>query len=380
MGISIDPIQLLQDLVRINSVNAFYPEGPGEAAVADFVEAFWKSHGIKTWRQSVLPGRDNVIAELPGISVERRLLLEAHTDTVSVSGMTIRPFEPMIRDGKLFGRGSCDTKAGLACMMAAVAWAKQQGIQPKSSIWMASVIDEEFSCKGVLALCETLRATAAIVAEPTELTTVIASKGVLRWRITAKGKQAHSSKVHLGVNAIEHMAHLIAALENYHRSLASITHPLLGCATGNIGLIEGGVQVNFVPDHCSIQIDRRLLPQEKVDQVLAGYQRVLDEVASRVPNSNFQMETPMLYDAGLETPSDASIAQLSCSVLKEMGYDDRVEGVAYGSDGTHIRALGIETIIFGPGSIDQAHTECEFVDVCQVQAAYEYYKRMIQEF
>jgi acetylornithine deacetylase len=92
------------------------------------------------------------------------------------------------------------------------------------------------------------------------------------------------------------------------------------------------------------------------------------------------METPMLYDAGLETPSDASIAQLSCSVLKEMGYDDRVEGVAYGSDGTHIRALGIETIIFGPGSIDQAHTECEFVDVCQVQAAYEYYKRMIQEF
>jgi acetylornithine deacetylase len=346
---TIDPIHILEQLVRINSVNAFYPGGPGEGGLADFVESFWNTHGIENRRQNVLPGRDNVIAELPGMDTKRRLLLEAHMDTVSVAGMTIPPFDPKISQGKLYGRGSCDTKAGLACMMAAVANAKQQGVIPKSSILVASVIDEEFSCLGVKKLCETLEATAAIVAEPTELKTVVASKGVLRWRIIAKGKQAHSSKVHLGINAIEHMGHLLVALQDYHRSLAEIQHPLLGCATGNVGLIEGGVQVNFVPDRCAIQIDRRLLP-------------------------------PLLYDAGLETPADAQIARLSCRVLDEMGYSDQVEGVAYGSDGTQIRALGIETIIFGPGSIDQAHTECEFVDIQQVRAAFEYYQRMLQEF
>jgi len=173
---------------------------------------------------------------------------------------------------------------------------------------------------------------------------------------------------------------LLVALQDYHRSLAEIQHPLLGCATGNVGLIEGGVQVNFVPDRCAIQIDRRLLPQEKLEEVLSGYQAVVDTVSRAIPGSDFEMESPMLYDAGLETPADAQIARLSCRVLDEMGYSDQVEGVAYGSDGTQIRALGIETIIFGPGSIDQAHTECEFVDIQQVRAAFEYYQRMIQEF
>jgi len=131
---TIDPIHILEQLVRINSVNAFYPGGPGEGGLADFVENFWNTHGIENRRQNVLPGRDNVIAELPGMDTKRRLLLEAHMDTVSVAGMTIPPFDPKISQGKLYGRGSCDTKAGLACMMAAVANAKQQGVIPKSSI------------------------------------------------------------------------------------------------------------------------------------------------------------------------------------------------------------------------------------------------------
>jgi acetylornithine deacetylase len=376
----IDPIHILSELVRINSINSFYPEGPGEGALADYIEAFWKANGIEVWRQSVLPGRDNVIARLPGLDPQRRLLLEAHMDTVSVAGMTIPPFEPTIADGKLYGRGACDTKAGLACMMAATAIAKQKGLVPRSEVWMASVIDEEFSCKGVIKLCESLQACAAIVAEPTELKTVIASKGVLRWRITARGKQAHSSKVHLGVNAIHHMAHLLVAIEKYHQTLSEIQHPLLGSATGNVGLIEGGVQVNFVPDRCTIQIDRRLLPFEKVDSVLAGYQSVIDSVEAGHVGASFEMEPPLLVDGGLETPADAAIARLSCSILREMGYSDAVEGVAYGSDGTHIRQLGIETIIFGPGSIDQAHTECEYVEVDQVRAAFEYYQRIIEEF
>lgn len=245
---------------------------------------------------------------------------------------------------------------------------------------MASVVDEEHSCQGVIKLCEQLRAAAAIVAEPTELKTIIASKGVLRWRILAKGKQAHSSKTHLGINAIEHMAALIVAIEEYHKTLTKITHPLLGHATGNIGLIQGGVQVNFVPDECIIQIDRRLLPTENIQKVLQGYQEIVDRVTASRPNSVFQMEPPLLYDAGLETPAESKIAKLSSSILGKLGYSEALEGVAFGSDGTHIRSLGIETIIFGPGSIDQAHTETEHIAIDQVLVAFEYYKQIIKEF
>jgi len=346
----IDPIKILQDLVRINSVNAFYPDGPGEGEISNYVEAFWDSFGIEHWRQRVLPGRDNIIARLPGSDTSRTLLLEAHMDTVSITGMSIPPLDPRVLNGKLYGRGSCDTKAGLACMLASVASAKIRGTMPKATILMASVIDEEHSCKGFMKLCEDLSASAAIVAEPTELKTVISSKGVLRWRIHARGKQAHSSKVHLGINAIEHMAHLIVAIQQYHETFSEVSHPLLGSPTGNIGLIEGGVQVNFVPDQCTIQIDRRVLPSETVDSVLAGYQKIVDSVSAKFPHSRFEMEPPLLYDAGLETDRNAKIAKLSSSILKKMGYSDALEGVAYGSDGTHIRALGIETIIFGPGA------------------------------
>ena len=121
--VAINPVAILEDLVRINSVNAFYRGGPGEARLAGYIQAFWESMGIECWRQEVLPATDriasrsNVIARLPGMSSDRRLLLEAHMDTVSVEGMTISPFAPEIREGRLYGRGACDTKAGLACMM-----------------------------------------------------------------------------------------------------------------------------------------------------------------------------------------------------------------------------------------------------------------------
>jgi len=252
-------VQTLADLVSINSVNSSYEGGPGEGEIAVRVKSFFDARGIETWTQQVFPGRPNVIARIPGRDANRRIILEAHMDTVSVKGMSIPPFEPRIEDGKLFGRGSCDTKAGLATMMHAVAELKEQGITPPCEVWLAAVVDEEYSFRGVVKLCEGLTAAAAIVAEPTELRAVIASKGVLRWRIHVRGKAAHSSKPHLGINAIQHMARVILAIEEDHQRLSARQHPLLGPATCNIGVISGGVQVNFVPDLCTIELDRRLL-------------------------------------------------------------------------------------------------------------------------
>ena len=370
-------LETLADLVRINSINPAYEDGRPEEEIGAYVERFFAARGIETFRQQVMPGRPNIIARLPGKNPGRRVVLEAHTDTASITGMTIPPFEPEVRDGRLYGRGSCDTKAGLAAMMHAVAALREEGITPTCEIWLAAAADEEFSFRGVVKLCEGLQADAAIVAEPTELRAVIASKGVVRWKIGVKGKAAHSSKPHLGVNAISHMARVIAALE---QEPAARTHPLLGSATLNVGVIRGGVQVNFVPDWCEIELDRRLLPGEEVRDVLAAYQRTLDRLHASDPSLEAGMEPPMLADEALETAADAPVTRVASAVLADLGLNPEPCGVPYGSDASKLSRRGVPSIIFGPGSIDQAHAAVEYVDCGQVATAAEFYRQFLLRF
>ncbi len=370
----------LAELVRINSVNPAYAGGPGEGEVAAWIERFCAARGLETWRQEVWPGRPNVIVRLPGRNPGRRVILEAHMDTVSVQGMTIPPFEPRIADGRLHGRGACDTKGGLAAMLHAVASLHAEGNVPPCEVWLAAVVDEEFAFRGVVRLCEGLTADAAIVAEPTSLRAVIASKGVLRWRIRVRGRAAHSSKPHLGVNAISHMARVVLALEEDHARLATATHPLLGPATCNVGVIHGGVQVNFVPDECVIEVDRRLLPGEASTAVLAHYRGLLDALQAEFPTLRAEMEAPLLVDEALETPETAGVARTASAVLAAQGRDGRLCGVPYGSDASKLSRQGVPSIVFGPGSIDHAHAAVEFVDLAEVEAAVAFYREFILRF
>jgi acetylornithine deacetylase len=373
-------LDTLADLVRINSINPAYEDGRPEQEIAAYVESFFAARGIETWRQEVMPGRPNVIARLPGRQPERRVVFEAHTDTASISGMTIPPFDPVVRDGRLYGRGSCDTKAALAAMMHAVASLREQGDAPPCEVWLAAAADEEYSFRGVLKLCEGLTADAAVVAEPTELRAVIASKGVLRWKIGVRGKAAHSSKPHLGVNAISHMARVIGALEEEAGALAARQHPLLGSATVNVGVVRGGVQVNFVPDWCEIEIDRRLLPGESVAGVLASYEGMLGRLRSENPSLDAVMEPPMLADDALETAPDAPVARVASAVLAGLGLNPEPCGVPYGSDASKLARHGVPSIIFGPGSIDRAHAAEEYVECDQVALAMEFYRQFLMRF
>lgn len=370
-------LSILADLVAINSINPAYEDGRPEEDVARYVEEFFHRRGIETFRQAVMPGRSNVIARVAGRNSQKRIVLEAHMDTVSIVGMTIPPFEPEIRDGLLYGRGSCDTKAGLAAMMHAVASLKEP---PPCEVWLAAVVDEEFSFQGVLALCDGLSADAAIVAEPTSLRAAIASKGVLRWKIRTQGKAAHSSKPHLGLNAINHMAQVVSAFEEDARALAAQPHPLLGPATVNVGVIRGGVQVNFVPDWCEIEVDRRLLPGETADGVLAGYASMLKRLNSSNPQLDASMDAPMIVDPALETLPETQVARVAQEVLRSLALDDSLQGVPYGSDASKLSRQGVPSIIFGPGSIDQAHAAVEYVECAQVATAADFYREFLLRF
>jgi acetylornithine deacetylase len=257
---------------------------------------------------------------------------------------------------------------------------KEDGITPPCEVWLAAVVDEEFSYRGVVKLCEGLTAAAAIVAEPTELRAVIATKGVLRWRIVVRGKAAHSSRPQLGVNAISHMARVVLALEEDHRRLAARPHPLLGPGTCNVGVIHGGVQVNFVPDECALEIDRRLLPGERTDDVLKHYQSVLDGLMSQFPDLRAEMEAPMLTDEALETPESAAVVRASSGVLRDMGLNGEPCGVPFCCDASKLSRAGVPSIVFGPGSIDRAHAAIEYVELDQVAQALEFYRRFLQLF
>jgi acetylornithine deacetylase ArgE len=370
----------LADLVSINSINPAYDDGRPEEDIAKYFERFFEQRGIETVRQNVLPGRSNVIARLPGRNSGRRVVMEAHMDTASITGMSIPPFEPLVQDGRLYGRGSCDTKGGLAAMMHALAWFKENSIKPACEVWLAGAVDEEYMFRGVVALCDGLQADAAIVAEPTELRAIIASKGVLRWKVRTKGKAAHSSKPHLGVNAISHMAKVISALDREAEALAKKTHPLLGPGTLNVGVVHGGVQVNFVPDTCEIEIDRRLLPGETPEAVLAHHDAILNELRAQYPSLQAETDAPMLADPALETNADEQVAQVAKEVLTDLGLNWELAGVPYGSDASKLSRHGIPSIIFGPGSIDRAHAAVEYVECDQVLSAVSFYREFLQRF
>ena len=372
--------QTLADLVRINSVNPAYGDGGSEGNAVPYLRNFFASRGIETFEQEVFPGRANLIARISGRTT-RRIVLEAHTDTVSIKGMEIDPFGAEIKDGKLYGRGSVDDKAGLAAMMHAVASLKADRVLPECEVWLAAVVDEEFSYRGVVRLCEGLRAEAAIVAEPTEMRLVTATKGVLRFRIVTRGLAAHSSKPHLGHNAISDMARVVLELEAENEQLASERHPLLGPATVNVGVVRGGVQVNLVPNEAAIEVDRRLLPHERAEDVMAVYEALLDRMRERHRNFDGRIERPLLLvDEALDTDFTSQVVRHSQTILSEMGRDPSPCGVPFGSDASKLSRAGIPAVVFGPGSIDQAHAVDEFVELAQVEEAERFYRSFIASY
>jgi acetylornithine deacetylase ArgE len=371
--------QTLADLVSVNSVNPAYAGGRPEEEIQEYVKEFFRSHALTVFEQPVMPGRANIVGRLPGSNGAPPIIFEAHSDTAGTDGME-KPFGAHIRNGRMYGRGTCDTKAGLAAMMCALADLKKSGVVPKSEVWVVSAVDEEHAYQGVLKLRENLKAGAAVVAEPTEMRMVVASKGCVRARIIVIGRAAHSSKPELGVNAITQMARVLQELEAETLRLSSRRHRLVGRPTLTVGMIEGGTQVNVVPAACTITFDRRLIPGEDPDTVVADFKNMLDRYQADNPDLKAEMEQPTVKDWPLETPVDSGIVRCVRGVLREAGLDPEPCGVPFGSDASKLAQAGIPSIILGPGCIDQAHADDEYVELEQVEQAFEIYRKIMVEY
>ena len=301
----------LQEVVAIESVNPSLPGGErGEAGMVDYLTDFFTNLGLPCETVEVLPGRSNFFARLEGQDPATAIVFEWHMDTASVEVMTIPPFEPHIRDGLMYGRGSCDTKAGGVAMMHAIKRLVESGTKPHCTIIYAGAVDEEHFMKGAKQMADYLNIVAAVIAEPTDLEVIRAHKGVVRFTIAVKGKAAHSSKPYLGVNAISKMARLIVRLEEeLGAAYEKRSHPLLGSPTFSIGIIEGGMQVNFVPDNCRIAVDVRSIPGDTTEGVLEEFNRVIRGANADDEELDAVVEPLTVVCAPLGTEENASLVQ-----------------------------------------------------------------------
>jgi len=368
----LDSHRLLQDLVRLPSVNPMGRTVSGdqfyEIRVTDYLERFFRDLGVRTERQTVAPLRDNIIARYESPDSPHTILLEVHQDTVPVDGMIVEPFAGEIRDGKMFGRGACDVKGGMAAMLTAFARLVREKPVGAANVVLACTVDEEHTFIGVqLLMASGLRADFAVVAEPTSLQIVDAHKGVVRWKVRTEGRACHSSTPEQGVNAIYRMGRVLPVIEAYaERLMQSSAHPRLGPPTLSVGRVEGGVSVNTVPDHCVIELDRRLLPGEFPEAAWRDFRDHLTAAGVPAVCEPIWLACPALNPDG----ADEVRRRLGAAI-------DAVEGrhvvraVPFGTDASSVAEAGVPAVVFGPGDIAQAHTKDEWIELSQIDRAAE---------
>ena len=365
---NIPPVeQLLRELIAIPSVNPAFvpPDHPhaGEQRVAEFIIATAKKAGLEVELMPVVDDRSNVLIRLtPQGQIKRRILLAPHMDTVPCADE--KQLTPELKDGKLFGRGACDTKGSIAVFLQTMLDLAQGERRPKETeIVLAALVDEENAQGGSRVLGATdYKVDLAIVGEPTKLRVVTAHKGDIWLRMQTQGKAAHGSRPDLGRNAVLEMARVVQMLEtNYAKKLREKKHGLLGHATVNVGSIWGGNQPNIVPDLCEITVDRRTLPGESEKSVFNEIRELLNAHKLRAELMDFKgLESPPL-----ETNPDQE-------VIKDLMTEARQHqpaGADFFCDAAILAQAGIPSVVFGPGDIAQAHTSDEWILTRQLGTA-----------
>jgi acetylornithine deacetylase len=370
-------IGLLSDLVGINSINPdLVPGGAGEGEVARFVAGWLEAAGLEVRLDEARPGRPNVIGVARGSGGGKALMLNGHMDTVGVAGMA-DPLRPRVADGRMYGRGAYDMKAGLAACMLAAAAAGGRGL--RGDVIVTAVIDEEYAGLGTLDVAARYRADAAIVAEPTELRLMVAHKGFVWLDVEIAGAAAHGS-IPGAVDAIARMGGVLVGIDQLSRRLlAGPTHPLLGTGSIHAAMIRGGQEQSSYPERCALAVERRTVPGETPAQAEAELRAIIDRLAAETPDLRASLRLGV-HRAPMETLADAELpALLRRHGAAVAGREIPVIGGAYWTDAASLAEAGIPAVLFGPGGAG-AHATEEWVDLESVAQCVAIYGRVIDDF
>ena len=370
-------VRLLQDLIALPSVNpAFFsdPQLHGEHRVAAFLESAARRQGLDVESQAVVPGRSNLLVRLsPRGEVRHRVLLAPHMDTVGEPAYALQ-LTPVVRDGRIYGRGACDTKGSVAAFFQSLLNVAAAGPRPNhTEILFVGLIDEENMQLGSRHFAQHgPQGDLAIVGEPTGLEIVTAHKGDVWLRLRTTGRSAHGATPHRGKNAVTAMARIVLALETeYAAELAARpAHPRLGRPTVNVGRIDGGRQPNIVPAECTIDIDRRTLPGETE----AGVRR---EIIALLRRHGLKASYDNLRTSPCEPLDTCPDLALVRSLTRAAGRKG-TRGVHYFTDAAPLAAGGTPSVVFGPGDIAQAHTEREWLAISQLEKSIQILERFLR--
>ena len=359
-----DVISLLQHLVRIPSVNPDHAPaetGAGEEEVANFLGGWLEALGAEVELEEVLTGRPNLIARFAPLDGRPRILLGPHLDTVGVGGMTIEPFGAKLRDGRVWGRGASDTKGPMAAMLWALRETRELLANLPVAVDFVAFMGEESGQWGSKEFVKKHAAEYmfAVVGEPTSMQVVHVTKGSLWATLRTSGKAAHSSQPERGDNAILKLTRALDTLDHHlGHALAAFTHPVLGHSTLNVGVIRGGSKPNIVPDLAEAELDIRTTPDLAA---AGGGLRLLRET---LEDHALPVE---LVGAHENPPMETAATHPMVQALLAVDPATQLAGAPWFSDAAHLSNGGVPAICLGPGSIDQAHTVDEFIEVAALQ-------------
>ncbi len=358
-------LALLRDLVAIDSVNpALAPGGAGEAAIAEHVAAVLRRAGLDVAVADAAPGRPNVVGVLRGRAPGRTLMLCGHLDTVGVDGMR-EPFTPVVRDGRLYGRGAQDMKSGVAAMIDAAARLAARGGLPAGRLVVAAVADEEHASLGADALVGDHGADGAVVTEPTDLRMATCHKGFEWVEVETRGRAAHGSRPADGRDAILRMGRVLHRLEAVNAGLAAgAAHPLLGPASLHASTIAGGRELSVYPDRCRLSFERRTLLGEPPDVGLTEAQGILDALAR--DDAEFEGTARRVFTrAAHELPVDHPVCRTLARVLDRHGEVVDPIGMSFWTDAAILTRAGTPAVLFGPRGAG-LHSREEYVEIDSV--------------
>ncbi len=378
--ISVDAItRWLKEMIAIPSENPMAGQArPGhrEKELGEYYLEQMNQLGMMVGSREAAPGRPNVFGTRAGRDDRPSLMLCGHLDTVPTEAYE-EPFVPHEKDGRIYGRGSCDMKAGLACYLEVVRLLRDADVGLSGSLILCGVADEEWQMIGSREIGRNGPfADQCIIGEPSDLAVCPAHKGQLGLFIRTFGKAVHSSIPEQGENAIERMAQVVNALSDYNEELASREpHPLCGHGTYSPGVIRGGDLVSAVPDFCELEVDRRLLPSDASEDVRKDIARRLEPLKQEDPGFRYEVSEPSWDIPANDLPVGSPVVQSLLNASAELtGQPEEAQSFPGATDAPHLKT---PAVVCGPGSLAQAHSLNEFVEVEQCVRATRMYLRAV---
>ena len=378
-------IELSKKLISIES----HKDNPiRESKVAEYINQLLINENIETELDLIEENRPNVYGYIIGENPSIELMLNGHIDTIPGFNMDYEPFKPFIKDGKIFGRGSADMKSGIAAFLSAMIALKRSGKQLKNTLMFAGVIGEEERSKGTERLVKNkIFAKNVVIAEPTDLKVSVTHKGMEWIEIEFLGKSTHGSRPHEGINSIYMASEFCSLIINeLQPKIESNSFDMLGNGTINVGVIKGGNDPNIVPDSCTIQIDRRWLPNEKLSESYEELELIADKVINKFGGTykirGMRELTASMTNAPHSIDVNDPLVKEALKSTEKFTLEKQLprDFPAWSDAGILSNHTDAKSIILGPGHINQAHANDEFCDISQIIAASNIYLDLIEKF